>query len=350
MKQKRDFKGVWFPRELYLTPKFTITEKFLLAEINSLDGEEGCFASNKHFAEFLSLSIGHISNMISSLRKKGVIIDDNSSDKRILHIKDPSMLGWSAHHVKMDIYSNILSNTHITSNTKVLEGNHSTSETASKHKKYFPPDSIPYALADYQLNSVLDIVPNFRGKDWREGSKYREKTLQSWSIIHDKILRLDKRNPDEVMDIMDFIAKDSFWCSNVLSAGKLRDQYDKLLLQMKKKKEDLSTRRTTPLKDPDPELTEEIIRKYSKLIGAPKYSPTPERKNKFIQATQKMIEFFSTSKGRIPKTAWVDYLMECLQKEYGDKDITIHPGKLCSDCTWENLMYQHLKCLGVWYE
>jgi biotin operon repressor len=47
--------------------------RFLFVEIHSLDNERGCFASNRHFAEFLSISDRQVRTHIASLREKGFI-------------------------------------------------------------------------------------------------------------------------------------------------------------------------------------------------------------------------------------------------------------------------------------
>ncbi|WP_228123097.1 hypothetical protein [Lactobacillus helveticus] len=51
----RKFKGVWIPAKYWLDENLTIMEVVLITEIDSLDGENGCFASNKHFADFLGM-------------------------------------------------------------------------------------------------------------------------------------------------------------------------------------------------------------------------------------------------------------------------------------------------------
>ena len=69
----RDFKGVWIPKELWLDNTLKPTEKFFLLEIDSLDGEAGCYAANQHFAELFNLSKGRCSQIISTLEKNGLI-------------------------------------------------------------------------------------------------------------------------------------------------------------------------------------------------------------------------------------------------------------------------------------
>lgn len=88
----RDFKGVWIPREIWLNTELSITEKVLLVEIDSLDNEEGCFASNEYLAKFIGISKDRVSKLISGLSKKGYLTtriiyknDSKQIEKRILN-------------------------------------------------------------------------------------------------------------------------------------------------------------------------------------------------------------------------------------------------------------------------
>jgi hypothetical protein len=75
MKENRDFKGVWIPKEIWLNTDLSIIEKVLLVEIDSLDNSErGCFASNEYLAKFVQLSEGRVANIIVDLKKRGFII------------------------------------------------------------------------------------------------------------------------------------------------------------------------------------------------------------------------------------------------------------------------------------
>jgi hypothetical protein len=74
MKENRDFKGVWIPKEVWLNENLSIVEKCLLVEIDSLDNSErGCFASNEYLANFFKLSESRMANIISDLKKRGFI-------------------------------------------------------------------------------------------------------------------------------------------------------------------------------------------------------------------------------------------------------------------------------------
>src|SRR5215510_4248838 len=70
---ERDFKGVWIPKEIWLSKELSLMEKVLFVEIHSLDNERGCFASNNYFAEFFGLHPRRIAAHVSSLKTKGFI-------------------------------------------------------------------------------------------------------------------------------------------------------------------------------------------------------------------------------------------------------------------------------------
>lgn len=86
MENKRDFKGVWIPREVWLDKRLNALDKVILTEIDSLDNEEdGCFASNEYLAEFCQCSPAKITNAISKLKKfRYVYVKSFNGRQRIL--------------------------------------------------------------------------------------------------------------------------------------------------------------------------------------------------------------------------------------------------------------------------
>lgn len=71
---QRDFKGVWIPKVVWLDSRLTALDKVILTEIDSLDqGERGCYASNKHIADFCQCSERKVSESISQLLKYGYL-------------------------------------------------------------------------------------------------------------------------------------------------------------------------------------------------------------------------------------------------------------------------------------
>jgi hypothetical protein len=72
-KHTRDFKGVWIPKEIWLSDELSLMEKVLFVEISSLDNERGCFASNRYLSIFFGVSDRQIRRYIASLKSKGFI-------------------------------------------------------------------------------------------------------------------------------------------------------------------------------------------------------------------------------------------------------------------------------------
>lgn len=61
----------------------------------------------------------------------------------------------------------------------------------------------------------------------------KEPNFQSWCKHVDLMLRVDKRTPKEIQDIIVFSQRDSFWMGNILSTKKLREKFDQLTAKMK---------------------------------------------------------------------------------------------------------------------
>lgn len=81
--KERNFKGVWIPAKLYLSGIFSPNEKFVLLEIYSLSKKNKCYATNKHFADFVGLKENTIQKMMLEFEKAGYI-------KRIFEYKENS--------------------------------------------------------------------------------------------------------------------------------------------------------------------------------------------------------------------------------------------------------------------
>lgn len=128
--QKRDFKGIWIPKDLYLNDTLCWNEKILLIEIDSLDKKNGCFASNEYFSKFLGITITRVSQIISKLKKMNLInLERFDGRKRILTSNLPQELNKSLSLNKMKVkgrvtnkftHNNSLNNTINNSNSKVI--------------------------------------------------------------------------------------------------------------------------------------------------------------------------------------------------------------------------------------
>ena len=69
----RDFKGVFIPKDIWLSEELSLIEKCLFVEIDSLDNSDHCYASNEHFAKFLGCSEKTVSRAIQTLENRKMI-------------------------------------------------------------------------------------------------------------------------------------------------------------------------------------------------------------------------------------------------------------------------------------
>lgn len=176
---ERDFKGVWIPKEIWLDTRLNALDKIILVEINSLDGADGCFASNEYLAEFCQCSEAKVSKSISLLTELGYIeVVKFDGRKRFLktclvkntsHVKNtnqPSKIYKADLENLQDnnIYNNITNNS-IT--TKVVIG-----ET-------------PKTYGNEQINKMYDL--------WEDMFGYRPKnSLENRRAVYNMLRAKDK--------------------------------------------------------------------------------------------------------------------------------------------------------------
>lgn len=83
---KRKFSGIWFPKEIWFDSDLTAIEKIILLEIDSLDSDDGCFASNDYLSKFCQCSVSTVTRAISKLTKLGYIETESFDGRsRVIH-------------------------------------------------------------------------------------------------------------------------------------------------------------------------------------------------------------------------------------------------------------------------
>ena len=100
--------------------------------------------------------------------------------------------------------------------------NNINNDNKDSQQNKFADDSLEIKLSKYlftriRLSDEKAKVPNF----------------QTWAKSIDYLIRLDKREPQEIEQVIDFATSDNFWKANILSTYKLREKYQTLLLQTK---------------------------------------------------------------------------------------------------------------------
>ena len=108
---------------------------------------------------------------------------------------------------------------------KIAEiGNRTIRNTIETITTEIPPNPEARKLAEYLMQKIKAIKPDAKPPK-----------LDTWAKSFDRLLRLDKRKPERIRQVIDFATTDEFWHKNILSAGKLREKFDQLELVMKSK-------------------------------------------------------------------------------------------------------------------
>lgn len=188
------------------------------------------------------------------LKKKVLIILGRMNDQKTVYLMNPDIAQWDKSCIDLDFYGDFIN----TGRTKRLSSEITlelSSETTQelypeitlglsseitldalsdlegpdsqaplkkdlkkkKESSLYCEDSPPYKLSVLLLDYILEHLPGFKRPD-----------LQKWSLTIDRMIRLDNRDPEEIKKVITYAQEDEFWRSNILSADKLRKQYDTL--------------------------------------------------------------------------------------------------------------------------
>lgn len=107
-------------------------------------------------------------------------------------------------------------------------GNHraTTNKNEKKDKngkkvKEYSSDSDEIRLSETLRDQIVKNNP---------GSKARAANMQKWAVNIDRMIRIDKRTPDQIRSVIIWCQNDPFWHANILSTEKLRSHFDRLYL------------------------------------------------------------------------------------------------------------------------
>jgi len=87
--------------------------------------------------------------------------------------------------------------------------------------KTFLSNSNEVRLSELLLEKILLRNPN-----------HKKPNIQTWAKDVDRMIRIDLRIPEDIQRVIEWCQADPFWQNTILSAGKLRKQFDQLWLKM----------------------------------------------------------------------------------------------------------------------
>lgn len=247
--QNREFKGIWIPAKWWLCEDLKVNEIVFLAEIDSLNLGNGCFASNAYFSDFFGLSKVRCSQIINSLKSKGYVsiemIQNESGEieKRIIRVVNKfnegdkytkggikkSLRGYKEKFKDNNTINNTINNINNNNVNKISEPEIIT----QKHKKrVYEHDDIYYKISMYLVKTIQKNFTTFQVP--------KESSMQKWSDDARKLVELDKRSLQSVKDLIDWVGNDNFWSQNILSVAKLRKQFETLNIKREAKAKEIN--------------------------------------------------------------------------------------------------------------
>lgn len=206
--QKRQFLGIWIPKELWEMKELNCQDKCLVAEIQSLDLGDGCYASNKYFSEFFGITEIAVSNSISKLKKLGVL-EQISFDGRLrklkVCLKEKFKSDLKPTLTNNKVYNNIPDKSSISISDKS-----SIDKQDLQVKKISKKVSVKKPTQKEKLfYSLKEIIPKYFSDDdisnllirWLN-SLYEVNKLPSSAGLEESLLQIQKLKKQEILNVI----------------------------------------------------------------------------------------------------------------------------------------------------
>ena len=192
----REFKGVWIPKEIWLCKDLTALDRVIYAEIDSLDNENHCTASNKYFAEFCGVGEATITRSIQKLIDKGYIeVVSFDGRRRVIKMIKQTHQNDEAESSKCvanNIDNKQTNNISISKDIDIewfMQNYHEICISFPKVKSLTDKrkKAIKKILKSYSKEDILDVFEKAESSDFLKGNNDR-----GWKANIDFMLREDK--------------------------------------------------------------------------------------------------------------------------------------------------------------
>lgn len=94
-------------------------------------------------------------------------------------------------------------------------------------KTSFPPSEFDLMCVEKIIKSCLETIGNAK-------VPITDDEKMKWAVDIERMRRLDKRTEQDITVALDYALSDSFWKSNIRSAGKFREKFETLYAQQKR--------------------------------------------------------------------------------------------------------------------
>jgi hypothetical protein len=197
---------------------------------NIYDGKCWTYQSRKEIqAHFPYMSYETIKYRIERLIFLGVLVAKNFNKNRMDKTLWYAFVDEKKFMVDEDFSNNVYERENSPSIGKIPHSLYKDTDTkptyTKKKNKQKETTSVSAGLAFFFFEEIRKIKKDFKKPD-----------LEKWAQEIEKIISIDKREPEKIKLLIAWALNHEFWHSNILSPQKLRKQFDRLDLQMNKKK------------------------------------------------------------------------------------------------------------------
>lgn len=238
------FTGIFIPAEILSMKELSFADIIMLSWIDALHSDEhnGCFASNAYFAERLGLSEETTRKSIAKLKGLNLVEQVSFDGKtRVIRAckenwfqrpKSTENQGGknppSSSQTGRKIPGRLVEKSHPSYiYSKEERKEISPQQPSTQHNVYSQkasPNSLSLGLSSFLFENIKKINP-----------KHKKPKLENWAIEVDRMLRIDKRDAEEIRKVIEWLPSHDFWKTNILSTEKLRKHFDALWIEMQKK-------------------------------------------------------------------------------------------------------------------
>ena len=370
--------------ELYYCKDLLLTDCFVFAVINGLDGPDNCWACNKYVADTLDISEVTVSKSIARLVKykfvKKVSFDGR---KRVLKINPDYK------KIHADALNEVFIEKKLARENWLGHGIGQDPNEEYKPKVPFKQTrkTVEAVEAPEEIKTIIKI--------WEDGGLRKTRKVELYNKIVKDLIKLKKgtyfNNKPKLEDYHDreftqaeiVEAIDNFtlaainpFCDpppsskykKVLKGHSLRDflyntlnrDSDKLslfiyYLENKPK----TSSHALPKIDENPEYTKLIIKEFLRITRSGREPESPfstADENKFMKASEKLKRFFDVNKRKLASPVYFDMdtqvkvLLKAILFDIGDNENALSmltPGWLCSDLTFDKRLPVYMKTNNI---
>lgn len=175
------------------------------------------------------VSTQNVRTALRRFEKYGFLTDVSTNQNRLITI-----INWGHYQsipnqpISILTDSQQLTNKQITinNNEKKINNEKQIKKSPCRKSKIYDVNSVPFKLSNRLLNNIR-----------RNNHGFKEPDLQKWSEDFRLMMERDKRTEEQISYLIGWSQRHSFWRKNILSPGKLRKQFDRLILEVQSDKE-----------------------------------------------------------------------------------------------------------------